>query len=469
MINKTILNGVVLYYSMRNFLRIISVVGDYALLSVSLLIVILVRTDSNNFHTIILEYTKIFSWLFLVWLFLFYLFDLYNFDVPPRFSRFFFCVIFCALGTTVLFYFFPTASNISPKTNLVLLVVIFSVFYYFWRQMIELIFINVFHGHEIMLAVSDNDSFELACILYKNPRHKYHVNGILVTSDFENRAQEYFPSDMIYTDAIHFEEALIKGRVSTLVSTSVWFSRLYGTMYDLLPRKVRIINMINFYEKLMGYIPVLSTSQHWIMTNVDLVYRRIYMVIKLFFDVVFAIIMVPIIIPILFCVIIGLKLFGEKHSNPFFTQKRVGLNNKEFTLLKFRTMYSNAERHGAQWAIKNDPRITSIGKILRLTRLDELPQIFNILKGDMSFIGPRPERKEFVETLAEKVPHYHLRHLIKPGLSGWAQVKFRYGNTIEDSTTKLCYDLYYIKNMNIVLDFRIVIRTIIKVVSAAGQ
>lgn len=153
----------------------------------------------------------------------------------------------------------------------------------------------------------------------------------------------------------------------------------------------------------------------------------------------------------------------------FYTQKRVGLHGKEFKIYKFRSMVVDAEKAGAKMATKNDARITPFGKILRAFRIDELPQIISVVKGDMQFIGPRPERKVFVNQLNDRVPFYAARHLIRPGITGWAQVKYKYGENLDDSIKKLEYDLYYIKNRSITLDIRIVFKTVTTVLFSRGM
>jgi lipopolysaccharide/colanic/teichoic acid biosynthesis glycosyltransferase len=150
-------------------------------------------------------------------------------------------------------------------------------------------------------------------------------------------------------------------------------------------------------------------------------------------------------------------------------QERVGKNNTIFTLYKYRTMVKDAEQKGPQWSKKDDDRITKAGKLLRAVRFDELPQIYNILKGDMSFVGPRPERPEFVSELKGKIPHYGLRHFARPGLTGWAQVKQPYASNIQESAKKLEYDLYYIKNRSPVLDIKIILRTIMIILKRKGR
>lgn len=152
-----------------------------------------------------------------------------------------------------------------------------------------------------------------------------------------------------------------------------------------------------------------------------------------------------------------------------YSQDRIGKNGKSFKIYKFRSMVTNAESNGAVWAKKNDSRVTTFGRFLRTTRLDELPQLINIIKGEMSIIGPRPERPMFVNELAQVIPFYYTRHIVKPGLTGWAQVKSRYGSSVEDSLVKLQYDLYYIKHRSFLLDFNIIIKTLSTVIFFRGQ
>ncbi len=153
----------------------------------------------------------------------------------------------------------------------------------------------------------------------------------------------------------------------------------------------------------------------------------------------------------------------------FYTQTRVGKNGRLFKVVKFRTMRQDAEAaNGPQWADNNDPRVTRVGKILRTSRLDEIPQMWCVLKGDMAFVGPRPERPEFIKRLSEEIPYYGVRHMVRPGITGWAQIKYKYGSTVEDSREKLQYDLFYIKNHSIGLDLLIMFLTIKTVVLRRG-
>jgi len=152
----------------------------------------------------------------------------------------------------------------------------------------------------------------------------------------------------------------------------------------------------------------------------------------------------------------------------FFSQTRVGLHGELFTLYKFRTMRQDAEAQGAVWAVKDDARVTPIGMFLRKTRIDEIPQLWNVLRGDMAFVGPRPERPEFVQWLSQEIPFYDLRHLIRPGITGWAQVRYRYGASLEETKRKLEYDLYYVKHLSIGLDLLIMFETIKTIILRRG-
>jgi exopolysaccharide biosynthesis polyprenyl glycosylphosphotransferase len=193
--------------------------------------------------------------------------------------------------------------------------------------------------------------------------------------------------------------------------------------------------------------------------NLYLAFRRIIDIALSLVGVLLLVLLVPL--------VFLLNLIGNR-GPLFYTQQRVGKHAKEFKIIKFRSMVSNAEQNGPVWAKEGDVRITPFGRVLRKTRLDEVPQFINVLKGEMSLIGPRPERPEFVHKLEEIVPYYALRHVIKPGLTGWAQVMHPYAGTVEDQKEKLWFDLYYIKERNLLLDFKIVIKTISTVLFFRG-
>ena len=207
-------------------------------------------------------------------------------------------------------------------------------------------------------------------------------------------------------------------------------------------------------------LPLSQITDEWLLETegFNLNTRGSLRRLKRAFDVCVSIAIFLITAPIMLLTAIAIRL--ESKGPVIYKQDRVGLFEKEFTVYKFRSMRTDAEKNGAVWAKEHDDRITRVGRFIRKVRIDELPQLWNVLKGDMSFIGPRPERMTFVKKLKEDIPYYSLRHTVKPGLTGWAQVCYPYGASEEDSRHKLEYDLYYIKNMSILLDITIVLKTI---------
>ena len=188
---------------------------------------------------------------------------------------------------------------------------------------------------------------------------------------------------------------------------------------------------------------------------------------KRLIDISFSVFTLILFSPVLLIVSICIKL--DSKGPVFYRQVRVGRKGKEFTMIKFRSMTAEAEEYGPEWSGENDPRITGMGKILRRTYIDEIPQMINVLKNEMSLIGPRPERPFFVEQLKKEMPYYYKRLSVKPGITGWAQIKHKYDTSLEDVKTKIQYDFYYIENMSLKLDFKIMINTIIVIILMKGH
>ena len=214
----------------------------------------------------------------------------------------------------------------------------------------------------------------------------------------------------------------------------------------------------NAYETVFGRIPTQRLRPSQLIFSRELGPRPATLRLQALYSVAIAAIGLLFLLPILLVTAILVRLTSR--GPVLFRQTRVGHHDKVFTLYKFRSMKQNAEAEtGAVWAAKDDPRITRFGRFMRKTRLDELPQLFNVIKGEMSIVGPRPERPEFVSTLSEKIPFYRHRHCVRPGITGWAQINHKYGDTMEDTITKLEYDIYYIKNLSPALDFYIMLQT----------
>jgi sugar transferase (PEP-CTERM system associated) len=222
------------------------------------------------------------------------------------------------------------------------------------------------------------------------------------------------------------------------------------------------------YESVCMRISTLELRPSQLVFSGELGPRRGIVVVQAFYNLVLALIGAIVFLPLMLVAAIGIKLTSP--GPLLYRQTRVGLDNRLFTLYKFRSMRQNAEAStGAVWAAKDDPRITRFGKFLRRSRLDEVPQFFNVLRGDMAIVGPRPERPEFAKTLSERIPYYRQRHCVKPGITGWAQINHKYGDTVEDTISKLEYDLYYIKNVSLSLDAYIVFHTLKTMLLSRGS
>lgn len=219
-------------------------------------------------------------------------------------------------------------------------------------------------------------------------------------------------------------------------------------------------DMRSTYEELAQRLPVDLIKDEWLLleSGFNLNAQGSMWRIKRSFDVIFSLTLLIATFPIL--IITALLVRLESQGSIVYSQERVGMGMKEFTVYKIRSMYLDAEKNGAVWAAKKDPRVTHVGKFIRKTRIDELPQLINVLKGDMSIVGPRPERMGFVKELEQQLPYYNVRHAVKPGITGWAQVCYPYGASIEDARYKLEYDLFYVKNMSLLLETKIILKTI---------
>jgi exopolysaccharide biosynthesis polyprenyl glycosylphosphotransferase len=213
------------------------------------------------------------------------------------------------------------------------------------------------------------------------------------------------------------------------------------------------------YERVCGRVCIKELRPSQLIYSGELGPRRQTMVYQNLENLVAATILAILSLPIMLITALAVKL-----SSPgpvLYRQQRIGMDGVPFTLYKFRSMSQDAEaRTGAVWAAKDDPRVTRVGRIIRKLRLDELPQLFNVLGGEMSIVGPRPERPEFVKALSEQIPYYGQRHCVRPGITGWAQINYKYGDTLEDTITKLEYDLFYIKNLSFSLDTYVIFHTL---------
>jgi sugar transferase (PEP-CTERM system associated) len=231
---------------------------------------------------------------------------------------------------------------------------------------------------------------------------------------------------------------------------------------------VQVSEISSFLERETGRIDLNSVNPSWLIFSDGFASgRMLSSVFKRAFDIVASLILLTITLPVILLTALAIK--AESRGPAFYRQRRVGLYNQDFDILKLRSMRQDAEVAGeAVWAAEQDPRITRIGRLIRKVRIDELPQTWTVLRGEMSFVGPRPERPQFVDQLEEQLPYYAERHMVKPGITGWAQINYPYGASIEDARHKLEYDLYYAKNYSPFLDMLILLQTLRVVIWPGG-
>ncbi|MEI6893686.1 MAG: TIGR03013 family XrtA/PEP-CTERM system glycosyltransferase [Colwellia sp.] len=275
---------------------------------------------------------------------------------------------------------------------------------------------------------------------------------------------------------IHLEESLIEYTLTHHIDEIVVANDerrntlAVNELFTCKTRGIEIIDLLDFIEREIGQIPINILYPSWIIySNGFASNNHLRNTLDWVFNAIMALCLFILIWPVMLVTVLLMKITEGLSAPIFYKQERVGLDGERFNIIKFRSMYIDAEKHGAQMASENDSRITTIGLFIRKYRIDELPQLWNILLGEMGFVGPRPERPQFVKPLIESLPYYNERHNCKPGLTGWAQLNYPYGATEKDSLEKLKYDLYYIKHRSFLLDLLILIRTVEIVLFGKGR
>ncbi|MBT9171018.1 MAG: UDP-N-acetylgalactosamine-undecaprenyl-phosphate N-acetylgalactosaminephosphotransferase [Actinobacteria bacterium] len=435
---------------MTKFKTTIIIFGDIAILYVSLILTLIIRYGQNYFKESLTAHLKPFSLIFIIWILIFYLFDLYK-NKQFRISfgtiqALILAISISVVASIILFYLFPPLFKLTPKTNLAIFALIFGILALGWRFILAKIYISGGLKNHLLIIGDSPIIDEIINYLKINPQIGYNV---------VNQIKEYSKQKA----KENIKQLIAERRINTIIiqpylKKEPAFTKI---IYQLLPSKINVVDLITFYETIFQKVPLEELEESWFIEKIT-VYRNFYNAAKRTIDFCLALFLNIIFLPLIF--IIALLIKSTSKGPIIFKQERTGANNKPFILFKFRTMQLDAEKNGPQWANENDSRITSFGKILRRTHLDELPQLFNILKGDISFVGPRPERPEFIIKLKEQIPYYEIRHIIKPGLTGWAQINYRYGASVEDAIEKLQYEIYYLKNRSLILDFLIILKTI---------
>jgi exopolysaccharide biosynthesis polyprenyl glycosylphosphotransferase len=438
--------------------RFLLLFGDIVILYLALFLTLFIRYGQNWDSKLDVHFLP-FSIIFLIWALIFYISNLYDISFTKNnvqfFTSFFYSIATTTAISIAVFYLIPLF-GIAPKTNLFIFIVIATAIQLLWRYAFNLSIANEGSKNNTLIIGASQQAQELYDFLLANPQLGYHALGIIDIED----------------DSIHqiLENLIRQKNVQTLVlgPSAYRIPRIIDTFYGLIGLKINFFNLSDFYETVTGKVPLSIIDQAWFLSNLSEGNKRGYELLKRTCDIIFSAVMGLASFIAYPFVILAIKLNSK--GPIFFKQLREGKAGKNFYIVKFRTMINDAEKSsGPVWAQKDDPRITSVGNFLRKTRLDELPQLWNILRGEMSFVGPRAERPEFNKDLQDKVPFYKERYLIKPGLTGWAQIKYGYVASIQDNIERLQHDLFYIKNRSVFLDLGIILKTINIVLNQKGR
>jgi len=440
--------------------KLILVIGDIIVLYCALYLALMIRYGGAFSRDIWDDHFFPFTVSFGMWIAIFYIAGLYERRTATNSYAFYSSVVTTVttalVATVVLFYLIP-AFGITPKTNLIAMGMIFFVLFLAWRHGYNILIRSPHLLHPTMFIGSNKEMHGVIEHIRAHPQLGYHAAMVMEhphgTQELIDLIQEYDIDTLVYTEH------------STENSGAESISKI---LYALLPLGITIVDLPTFYARVTNKIPVSIIGEAWFFENLIESEKGVFEIEKRVFDAACAFIGSIVTLP--FLPLIALLIRADSAGPIFYTQLRTGKNGAPFRLLKFRTMVKNAEHGGVQWTQAKDARITKIGRLLRKMRIDELPQFWNVLKGDMSFVGPRPERPEFVAKLEQEIPYYQMRHLVKPGLTGWAQIHQPLGDaSVTDSIEKLQYDLYYIKNRTFVIDLDILAKTVLVILRREGH
>ena len=430
--------------------QVISVLGDVAMLYLALILTLYIRYGDLFYAQLIDYHVEPFTIIFAIWIIIFYIAGLYDLRTLKNGlefeTRFWYTLLLNSAVAVLTFYVVP-AFLITPKTNLVIFLFIFIGLNYIWRQFYNLLLTKTGSISRLLIIGANKTAEEISAKIESNPQLGYKI-------------KYWMKEGLKDADFNHLSQIIISNEITTIVVPAHLKKDLKSArlIYRMLMLGVEVIDLAKLYEMVFQKIPLAELEEVWFLENLEK-RHRIYEMISHPIEIIFALILIVVLMPLLILIVLLIKL--TSHGSAFFSQKRLGKNGAEFTIWKFRTMLADAEKDGPQWAnYHNDNRATWIGNILRRMHLDELPQLYNIIMGEVSFVGPRPERPEFVEKLRRELPYYDLRHLTKPGVTGWAQINYRYAASSLDAYQKLQYDIYYIKNNSPFIDFIIILKTL---------
>lgn len=443
--------------------QIFILLGDVIVLYFSLFLALTARYGIPIEPGLWADHFRPFTLIFALTILTFYINGLYDLSFAKNdvrfYRRFLEALAISALIAAGFFYLNP-AIGIAPKTNLFLQLLFFTILFIAWRNLWNRFIGAGVWKNRIIFVGGLNGLKELYDALAAVPQFGFELHSAyLENQDSQNLSD--LPSSIMPISDVSLIPKIIKQRnISAVVlgTKPEKSENLAGALYQSIYLQVSFIDLAEFLETMTGRIPTARLTEAWFLENLKESKKKIYGPVKTASDYLLAavfLLLLAVSVPL-----VALANLAGGRGPLFYKQKRIGKNGKEFWIYKFRTMVADAEKNGAVFAQKSDPRVTKFGKFMRRSRLDELPQIWNILRGEMSFIGPRPERPEFVAELQRAMPFYGLRHLVKPGLTGWAQINYPYAGSLEENLKKLQYDLYYVKNRSLILDMAILLKTI---------
>lgn len=411
----------------------------------------------------VLAYWHMFPVLLGGWWVLAWLNDLY--DIPSSVQRSLSATrvtIVGGLGTVVyLVAHFLALPRILPGPYFFTFLLMVLIAITFWRWTYASLFAMPTFRHRILIVGNGERGRSIASELKQALGLNYHVLGYVEKAS-TTRDIEYDDLPIVgrMADLPHLAKKLQINEVVVAVERYV-DDNLFHLLIECQASGVRISLMADLYEQLHRRVPIEYIDPGWALQVIQgrAVFSRLQLSLKRLSDLALGLFALP--VWAIFLPLVALAIRLDSPGPIFYRQTRCGRAGKPFSIIKFRTMVSDAEQDGKpRWATESDDRITRVGRLLRKARLDELPQVLNVLRGEMSFIGPRPERPEFVEKLQHEIPFYRARLMVKPGLTGWAQVHHSYGNSVEDALIKLQYDLYYLHSWSLWLDLHIIFKTV---------
>jgi sugar transferase (PEP-CTERM system associated) len=373
----------------------------------------------------------------------------------------------------IITYFAP--SFIIGRGVFGLSLIIAPFFLLIWRYLYALLLDqSLLLNEKLVIIGSGSLSLTIRKEIFSNKTLGYEVVKFIGEDSTAGIGDKIIHNSVLKLDAMnegdHLFQLALENKVEKII-VALSERRGIPLMETLLKCKmlgIAVEDGVTFYEKITGKVSLDELKPSWLIYSDGFKVQKSAKAIKRFLDVTLSLTGLILLSPLFIILPVLIRL--DSKGEIFLRQERVGENSKKFTLIKFRSMRADAEAGvGPVWAQKNDSRVTRVGKFIRKTRIDEIPQLINVLKGEMSFVGPRPERPGFVDQLTREIPYYLLRSAVKPGVTGWAQVKYEYGASIEDTRQKLQYDLYYIKNLSIFLDLAIIFSTIKVVLLARGS